>query len=249
MHELLGQVHIVLLRPRWASNLGAVARAMQNFGLRRLTLVQSCIGSWADAYKMAVKAGDLLDAAQRTDDLASALGAARWIVGTSDEPPPGTEVLTPREVARQSRERGAPTLLFGSEITGLGPAELLRCHSIATIPTAAAQPSLNLAQAVCVFAAELYQELAGVPAPAAPAGAPAALLAQLETMLETRLRDSAWADASRERHAIAALMQPLRRARLTEAEVRDWLVALQRIGQAPRRGVAQGRDGGAAPGA
>jgi TrmH family RNA methyltransferase len=239
MSDLLAQVHVVLLRPRWASNLGSVARAMKNFALRRLTIVQSCIGSWADAYKMAVKAGDLLDGAVQTDDLGTALADARWIVGTSNAPPAGAEVLTPRDVARLCRERGAPTLLFGSEITGLEPAELLRCHSVAAIPAAAEQSSLNLAQAVCVFGAELYQELAAggepVGEPIAPA-APAAMLARLETLLTATLQDSAWADASRSRHAIAELLQPLYRARLTEAEVRAWLIALQRIGQVRRRG-------------
>lgn len=242
MSDLLAQVHVVLLRPRWASNLGSVARAMKNFALPRLTIVQSCIGSWADAYKMAVKAGDLLDNAVQTDDLGAALADARWIVGTSNAPPAGAELLTPRDVARLCRERGAPTLLFGSEITGLEPAELLRCHSIATIPAAPEQSSLNLAQAVCVFGAELYQELAaggepvGEPtAPAVPA-APAAMLARLEALLTATLQDSAWADASRSRHAIAELLQPLYRARLTEAELRAWLIALQRIGQVRRRG-------------
>lgn len=236
MNELLAQVHVVLLRPRWASNLGSVARAMKNFALPRLTIVQSCIGSWADAYKMAVKAGDLLDHALQTDDLGDALGEARWIVGTSNAPPAGAEVLTPRDVARLSRERGAPTLLFGSEITGLDPAELLRCHSVAAIPAAPEQSSLNLAQAVCVFGAELYAELADVAVPPAVPAAPAELLARLEGLLTATLQDSAWADASRSRHAIAELLQPLYRARLTEAEVRAWLIALQRIGQARRRG-------------
>lgn len=236
MSDLLAQVHVVLLRPRWASNLGSVARAMKNFALQRLTIVQSCIGSWVDAYKMAVKAGDLLDHAVQTDDFGAALAEARWIVGTSNAPPAGAEVLTPRDVARLSRERGAPTLLFGSEITGLDPAELLRCHSVAAIPAAPEQSSLNLAQAVCVFGAELYAELADVAVPPAVPAAPAELLARLEGLLTATLQDSAWADASRSRHAIAELLQPLYRARLTEAEVRGWLIALQRIGQAKRRG-------------
>ena len=36
--SVLDDVHIVLLRPRWARNLGSVARAMKNFGLRRLAI-------------------------------------------------------------------------------------------------------------------------------------------------------------------------------------------------------------------
>ena len=59
---MLEQVHVVLLRPRWARNLGSVARAMKNFGLKRLTIVEAQIGSWNDAWQMAVHADDVLDA-------------------------------------------------------------------------------------------------------------------------------------------------------------------------------------------
>ncbi|MFM1872216.1 MAG: hypothetical protein RL398_1638 [Planctomycetota bacterium] len=239
MTSLLDDTRIVLLRPRWAANLGSVARAMKNFGLRRLSIVQSCIGSWADAYRMAVKAGDLLDGAVCTDSLADALAESRWVVGTTNDPPPGAELLTPRDVARLATERGAPTLLFGGEINGLDPAELLRCHSVSMIPADAAQSSLNLAQAVCVYAAELYAAhgaAVGGAESVPPTAAPVALLERLEALLAKELQDSAWADADRGKHAVAELMQPLYRARLTDAEVRAWLVALQRLGQARRRG-------------
>lgn len=236
--DLLAQVHVVLLRPRWASNLGAVARAMKNFALRRLTLVQSCIGSWTDAYRMAVKAGDLLDQAARGEDLAAALAEASWVVGTSNDPPSGVEVLDPHQVASLARDRGAPTLLFGGEIDGLFPAELLRCHSVACIPAAAAQSSLNLAQAVGVFAAELYRQHAQTSSPPR-AVAPVAMLQRLEQRLDQALANSAWADANRGKQALAELLQPLYRAQLTETEVRAWLVALQRLGQPRRRGPSE----------
>lgn len=235
---LLDEVHIVLLRPRWASNLGSVARAMKNFGLGRLTIVDSRIGSWVDAWRMAVQADDVLRGAVQTDDLATALAPARWVVGTSNEPPVGMQVLTPREVAELARERGAPTLLFGGEINGLDPAELLRCHAVSCVPTAPAQSSLNLAQAVCVFAAELFAAHgaaaagpeADVPRAAVPM-ADTAMLQRLEVALRSLLESSAWAGASRPKNAIAALMQPFYRANLTDDEVRAWLVALHKAAQ------------------
>lgn len=219
-------VHVVLLRPRWAQNLGAVARAMKNFGLRRLSIVDSRIGSWTDAWRMAVQANDILEGAVRADDLAAVLGPADWIVGTTNDAPVGMRVLSPREVAAEARQRGAPTLLFGGEINGLGPAELLRCHAVSTIPTAAEQSSLNLAQAVCVYGAELFAAHGTAAAPPSPPLATGDLMQRLEAALRNLLETSAWASASRGKHAIAELMQPLYRAQLTDAEVRAWLVAL-----------------------
>ncbi|MBX3461993.1 MAG: rRNA methyltransferase [Planctomycetes bacterium] len=237
MPDLLDAVHIVLLRPRWASNLGAVARAMRNFGLHRLTLVDSRIGSWSDAWRMAVQAQDVLANAASTADLAAALAPAHWVVGTTNDPPAGMRVLSPREVAAEAVQRGAPTLLFGGEIDGLGPAELLRCHAASVIPTAPAQSSLNLAQAVCVYAAELFAAHGARAAPPAPPPASTAMLQRLEAALRRLLEASAWADASRGKHAIAELVQPLRRAQLTDDEVRAWLVAL---GKATRPRAAPG---------
>lgn len=242
----LAETHVVLVRPQGAANLGAVARALKNFGLSRLTLVDSRIGSWVDAHRMAVHAEDVLAGAGACASLAEATAAATWLVATTDAPPPGARVLTPRQLAEESLRRGAPTLVFGGEQHGLEPGELLRCHAVATIPVAPQQTSLNLAQAVCVFAAELFAGwlaaggAATAAAPAAPAAAPAAqapaeLLRRLEAALAALLQESAWRDATRPKHAIAALLQPLWRAGLTEDEVRLWLVALGRAAQLPRR--------------
>lgn len=240
MSELLASVHVVLLRPRWASNLGAVARALKNFGLRRLTLVDSRIGSWSDAHRMAVEADDVLAGVVQTDDLAGALADARWIVGTGNAPPPGMRVLTPREVAAEAAERGAPTLLFGGEQDGLFPGEFLRCHVASTIPVHSTQSSLNLAQAVCVYAAELFAahgagSADALPPPPPPQAAPTELLQRFEQALAKLLQDSAWGDADRGKHALATLLQPFYRAQPSEDEVRAWLVALNKAGQLPRR--------------
>lgn len=231
----LESVHIVLVRPRRALNLGGVARAMKNFGLTRLTLVASQIGSWADAWRMAVKADDVLHATKQTDSLDEALKDATWIVGTTDRARAGQRLLSPRELAEEARERGAPTILFGDENNGLGNQELLRCHDVATIATAKEQSSLNLAQAVLLFAHELF--VAASAKNPAPTRSPALeyasdeLLSRLSLKLEQALASSAWSDADRGRDAILELVQPIRRSRPSTDEVLAWLVALGKIVQ------------------
>ncbi len=228
----LANVHVVLFQPRWARNLGAVARAMKNFGLKRLTVASSQIGSWSDAWRMAVHAHDVLDNAVQADDLDKVLAPSSCVVGTTNDPPAGTKVLTPREVAAEAAARdGDVTLLFGGEINGLNPKHLLRCHAVSVIPTAPEQSSLNLAQAVAVFGAELFAASgAATPPPAVPM-ASAELMQRLEAALRHLLETSAWRDANRGRHAIAELMQPLWRAQLTENEVHAWLTALNKAAQ------------------
>ncbi|MDA7936672.1 hypothetical protein N9B90_01895 [bacterium] len=232
-YSMLADVDVVLLRPRWARNLGSVARAMKNFGLRKMTIVDSQIGSWNDAYQMAVQANDILDNAQATD-LTTALSKSSWIVGTSNEPPPGTRVLTPREVADMTLDRGAPTLLFGGEINGLDPAELLRCQVVSTVPTAKEQTSLNLSHSVSIYGAELYAACERATSDKSTTSeqrtrAPLAtteMLQRVENSLTRLLENSDWIKANRPKNSIAALMQPLYRADLTEKEVHAWLTAL-----------------------
>ncbi|MFN3243539.1 MAG: RNA methyltransferase [Planctomycetota bacterium] len=228
---MLEQVHVVLLRPRWARNLGSVARAMKNFGLQRLSIVESQIGSWNDAWQMAVHADDVLDAAVQTEDLEATLAEASWVVGTTNNPPKSVRVMTPREVAEEALRRGPPTLLFGGEINGLDPAELLRCHAVSVVPTAPAQSSLNLAQAVCVYGAELFAACRQAETSDAPVEVAASteLMQRLEKLLEHALSQSQWAKANRPKNAIGQLMQPFYRAGLTESEVHAWLSAMGKI--------------------
>lgn len=242
VHPLLEQVRVVLLRPRWARNLGSVARAMKNFGLSKLSICESQIGSWNDAYQMAVHADDILNNSIVTE-LPKALEDANWVVGTSNNPPPGMRMMTPREVAEETIKRGAPTLLFGGEINGLDPADLLRCHVVSSVPTAKEQSSLNISHAVCVYGAELFAacELASKKDHAVrtehlerTGPAPTELLQRMEHALQRLLENSDWNRANRPKNAIPQLMQPFYRADLTEKEVHAWLVAL---GKALPRGI------------
>jgi TrmH family RNA methyltransferase len=230
----IDQTRVVLVRPAGAANLGAVARALKNFGMHRLCLVQSRIGSWTDAWRMAVRAREVLEGATAAASVDDAIAGATWVVGTTNRPLAGRAALTPRQVAELAPARGAPTLLFGCEESGLCRADLLRCHDLSTIPAAPAQPSLNLAQAVVVYAAELFhaarqQQGSATIGPAEVLAADASMLQHLERALGAALAASAWAEKCRAVDAVAELVQPLRRARLSEAEVRAWLVALHRI--------------------
>jgi TrmH family RNA methyltransferase len=236
----VADVHIVLHRPRRALNLGGVARAMKNFGLMRLTLVASEIGSWADAWRMAHKAEDVLHACKQVATLDEALGEATWIVGTTNRERPGQRILTPRELATEAVRRGPPTILFGDENSGLGNMELLRCHDVATIPTAPEQSSLNLAQAVLLFSHELFaanHEASGARAAEAAKSeaetdwADDNLLRLFEQKLAHALMTSSWSNAKREVTAFAELLQPIRRSRPTRTEALAWLTALNKIVQ------------------
>lgn len=233
-------VHIVLVRPRRAINLGGVARAMKNFAQARLSLVAPQIKSWADAWRMAVKADDVLRGVRQCATLDEAIPDATWVVGTTNRARPGQRLLTPRELAQEARQRGGLALLFGDEESGLSNEELLRCHDVVTIPAASEQSSLNLAQAALVCVYELFvaaSDATAAPPPAACAAelADDALLRLFEHKLGAALQASAWADADREPLAVQELVQAVRRGRPTRSEALAWLTALGKIVQPRRR--------------
>jgi TrmH family RNA methyltransferase len=151
-------VRLVLLRPRNPENLGAVARVMRNFGLDDWAIVEIGTHDFAAARRVAVHAEELLDRPRLVRTLDEAVADCAWVVGTTSRQVRGKRRLSPGDVAREARARGEgrTAIVFGDERSGLTSEEVHRCHDLSAIPADAAQPSLNLAQAVLVYAWALH---------------------------------------------------------------------------------------------
>lgn len=148
----------VLVRPRNPNNIGAVARAMANFGLRDLAVVEPYAPVW-DETRAAVGGEDVLERA-RSVSLDEALKDAQIVLGTGDGRRALRRPVVPLpDLAAFLRENlpqgGRLAVLFGSEKTGLRNNELAHCHAIVRIPTRPQSPSMNLGQAAAVIAYEL----------------------------------------------------------------------------------------------
>jgi TrmH family RNA methyltransferase len=162
----------VLVRPSDALNVGAVARAMANFGLEDLAAVSPYAPHWRAA-RSAVYGTDIL-ARARTSSLADAVADCRLVLGTASAHNRALRretVALPALRAWLARRRlgaGRVAILFGAERNGLTNAELDHCHALLRIPTDARAPSMNLGQAAALVACELARP--GLDrAPAAPA--------------------------------------------------------------------------------
>jgi tRNA/rRNA methyltransferase len=162
---------VVLVAPRNPLNIGAVARAMANFGLRRLAVVAPYEAHWREA-KSAVGAPEILKNARETESLAEAAADCTLVVGTgslgrrkAEQPVVPLPELAPR-VAREIERGGRVALVFGSEKHGLTRDDLAHCHLLVEIPTDSRQPSMNLGQAAAVC----FYEIAARADAAAAAG-------------------------------------------------------------------------------
>jgi len=230
-------IRFVLLRPRNAENLGAAARALKNFGLSDWAWVQpspEVAAALGPARRLAVHAEELLDQAARPPSLAEAVADCAWVVGTSSRTVPGRRRLSPRGAAEEAVRRAAGAtvaVVFGDERSGLTNAEVQRCHALSSVPADPAQPSLNLAQAVLLYAYELrLARLAAQPPPRAPAAAPASdqELETLRRSLEALLERGRFL-VHPGRHAVRDLMTPLLRSSLSRKEARLWVAALAKV--------------------
>jgi len=150
---------VVLVGTRNPLNVGAVARAMSNFGAMELRAVRPYEKAWREA-KSAVGAGELLARAKEFADLAAAVADCSLVVGTTavgnremKHPLRGLE-----DGARLIGKRmatGRVAVLFGSEKWGLSNEDLSYCHWLMRIPTRVEHRSMNLGQAAAVVMYEL----------------------------------------------------------------------------------------------
>ena len=176
---------VILVRPQLAVNIGMCARAMANFGLDDLRLVDPKAG-WprADeyrevAYSAAAGATQLLDGARVYDRVEAAIGDLQFVyAATARERGQMKPVLTPAAgmaaAAVAGQKRG---VLFGPERTGLDNDEVALADAILTFPANPAYSSLNLAQAVLLVGYEWFKSAHGdappPPAVARPISPPA----------------------------------------------------------------------------
>ncbi len=188
---------VILDQPQLAENIGACARAMANFGLAELRLVNPRDG-WPQgrAWASASGADWPLDEARVFGSVGEAIADLAVVHAATARPRETVlPVLTPREAAQALAGECAVGvrcgMLFGAERAGLESADIALCKAIVTVPVDVRFRSLNLAQAVAVNAYEwrLTQD-AAVPTafrdapPPADGEAMAGLFGQLEDELD-----------------------------------------------------------------
>jgi TrmH family RNA methyltransferase len=168
-------LRIILNTPRNPLNIGACARAMANFGLSDLVVVNPYEPVWQET-RSAPDAEDVVRNARAVATWDEAVRNCDIVLGTSSyhqrpleqatiELPNLNRFLAPYASAKSL------ALVFGSERSGLSNEELVRCQAVIHIPTEKSVPSMNLGQAVAVVLYEIRRM--GWEPEKAPGAAPA----------------------------------------------------------------------------
>ena len=231
---------VILVRPRFHENIGAVARAMKNMELSRLILVDGCSPLHMNAYKLASGAEDILERAEEFPTLREAISEMGCVVGmTSRDGKERSPLLTPQALMKKLIPLSAKNsigLVFGSEREGLTNEELSLCHLYAGIPSSPSFPSLNLAQAVMVICYELFQSSVTVSEPPLQLAEAEQLEKMFEHMEETLIRIG-FLDPLHPQKIMRVLRRLFGRSQMNEKEVRilhgiwsqmDWHIKKER---------------------
>jgi len=151
---------IILVEPQLGENIGMVARAMANFGLVELRLVNPRDGWPSDkARAAAAKADHVIDGTVVFDTLEEAIADLNFVYATTarhrDGFKPVRSPVTAAETLRTRFRFGEKTgILFGREKSGLSNEDVALADEIVTFPVNPAFASLNIAQAVLLMSYE-----------------------------------------------------------------------------------------------
>ncbi|MGE6106348.1 tRNA/rRNA methyltransferase [Aeromonas sobria] len=153
------KLYFVLMAPARPQNVGAAARAMKTMGFDAMRVVASRVHQVEEASWVAHGAQEILVNAEAFDTLAEALADMDLVIATTARQRGRYQhYLTPGEVrdqirAKPSLERVA--ILFGCEESGLSNEQLAQADLLSYLPLKVSYPSLNLGQAIMLYAYEL----------------------------------------------------------------------------------------------
>lgn len=230
--ELRAAPLFVLVEPQLGENIGACARAMLNFGVSGLRIVNPRDG-WPNpaASAMASGAAHVIDGAEIFDSLGDAVADCSYVLAATARPREMTlPVVDPRAAAAAMKpriDRGEKcAVLLGRERSGLTNDEVIRADAILSIPVNPAFASLNIAQSAVIIGYEwaladgrgaFASELDSAPA------APRADFDRLMAHLVDELDGAGYFFPPEKREVMERnLRVALARARMTESEVRTF---------------------------
>jgi len=158
----LKNIQVVLVRTENPANIGQVARAMKNFGLSKLHLVNCIPHQVQEAYTLGWNARELIDRAlvfpsleEAVKDSVLTVGFTRRSGHSRGEPRSFLDVLPQ---VMETAEDHEVALVFGNEKNGLSNQELKTCHLATVLPTHSAHASLNLSHAVAIAGFLLFNQ-------------------------------------------------------------------------------------------
>lgn len=152
---------VIFMEPETPGNIGALARAMNNFGFKELILINpQCEVETGETRARAKHAYETIRNARILPTLDKIEGEIDHLIGTTGSIPDSYSAqrsyLTPKQLKENSDKlEGKTALILGREGTGLTNEELDRCSLVIHVPTNKEYPIMNITHAAVILLYEL----------------------------------------------------------------------------------------------
>ena len=155
----LSNIYFILVRPQIGENIGSVARAIKNFNIKHLRIVNpKC--SWPNQKALATSVGakDVLKSARIYNSVEKSIGDLDIIFASSSRIRKVNKkvisILNLKTKIQKGRKVG---VIFGPEASGLSNDEINCADYLVKIPTNKKFSSLNLSHSAIIFCFEIFK--------------------------------------------------------------------------------------------
>ena len=155
----LGNIYFILIRPQMGENIGSVARAIKNFNIKHLRIVNPrCHWPNQKALATSVGAKDILKSTKVYDSIEKSIGDLDIIfASTSRIRRINKKIISILDLKNKVKKKRKIGILFGPESSGLSNDEISYADYLVKIPTNKNFSSLNLSHSVIIFCFEIFK--------------------------------------------------------------------------------------------
>ena len=155
----LNNIYFILVRPQMGENIGFVARAIKNFNIKYLRIVNPRC-NWPNQRALATSVGakDVLKSAKIYDSLEKSISDLDIIFASSSRiRKVNKKIISVSNLKTKINKGRKVGILFGPEASGLSNDEISCADYLVKIPTNEKFSSLNLSHSAIIFCFELFQ--------------------------------------------------------------------------------------------
>jgi len=152
-------IYVILVKPQLGENIGATARALKNFNLTKLRIVNPR-SEWPNQKAIATSVGakNILKSAKIYNSLDKSVGDLDLIFATSSRiRKVNKKIISIFDIDKKLKNKQKIGIIFGPEASGLSNDEINCADYLVKIPTNNKFSSLNLSHSVIIFCFQLFQ--------------------------------------------------------------------------------------------
>ena len=152
-------IYVILVKPQLGENIGATARALKNFKLSKLRIVNPR-SEWPNQKAIATSVGakNILQSAKIYNSLDKSVGDLDLIFAASSRiRKVNKKIVSIFDINKKLKNKQKIGIIFGPEASGLSNDEISCADYVVKIPTNKKFNSINLSHSVILFCYQIYR--------------------------------------------------------------------------------------------